>query len=347
MPKPCDLVFTRLGIEKGCQEEEIRAAIGAADHTQGIPLGSESARTILQSIILQDECEDIAIADPLQSGAAWRYFTLNVDGQPETEVVIAPENGFDSAALPPTDAELLILNAWASGRVAEIEEFKNRVLIRRVGNALDAEAHDALLLAMQCAVPSSSPPILSIASSRNRFEVERDSDLARKPNIYARLVREAMGETTPKWRFLQLYRIFERGYLEAIFRTLQKDFFSSPHPALAAASKATESELEQLKSLIRSSGFEAQFENIHDVLEQLAQNGNRFSVSVLRKAKERGKESKSDKAAASVYAIRCAIAHAGSLDIYYEQYPDANSALIDILPLVEECALQFVGVFAH
>lgn len=159
MIKPCDLVFSRLGIEKGCSENEIRTAVDAASRMQGIPLSSESARTILQKILSQNECEDIEIAEPMQTSKAWRYFTLNVNGKSETEVLIAPEDGLDAATLPPTDAESIILNAWASGRVAELEKFKNRVLVF-AGWATHSAPRRTRHCFSRCSAPFLMPPRL-------------------------------------------------------------------------------------------------------------------------------------------------------------------------------------------
>jgi hypothetical protein len=113
---------------------------------------------------------------------------------------------------------------------------------------------------------------------------------------------------------------------------------------LRQADKSIGSELEQLKNLVVSENLELFFDFIFDDLKEIESNGNKFALKINVKANSTGSQSKGDRGAAAVYAIRCAIAHAGVRDIYYEQYPDADDAVGRILATFEEAIFHFLGI---
>jgi t-SNARE complex subunit (syntaxin) len=125
---------------------------------------------------------------------------------------------------------------------------------------------------------------------------------------------------------------------------INKSFNAEPLNSLEAAKDALSNELEQLRHLVHKEALEAIFEQIHDKIAEQIENRNRFAVAIEKKSKKNPGKGKAEKAAAEVYAIRCAIAHAGTKDIFYEQFTDAVTSVSGVLPLLEEAVLTYLGI---
>jgi hypothetical protein len=163
------------------------------------------------------------------------------------------------------------------------------------------------------------------------------------------LLREAFLQSIPRWRFLQFYRILEQGYLDVILEKLKVEFKGAPKQALADASKSLESEYEQLRTLINTANLSGFFEEVVDLIASRkndSMNPNRFAWNLEKGIEGRGSR-KGDKGAALVYAIRCAIAHAGDRSVFYEQCEDADVLVLDILPVLESAVFSFIGISAN
>jgi hypothetical protein len=95
-------------------------------------------------------------------------------------------------------------------------------------------------------------------------------------------------------------------------------------------------------------GLSAAFEQVVDIVGAYKNDPtspNRFAWVLEKRNQNRG-TSKSEKGAALIYAIRCAIAHAGDRNIFYEQYDDADLLVLGILPILEAVIFQFTGISA-
>ena len=157
----------------------------------------------------------------------------------------SPE-GYGHPNLPPSDAEELVIAAWASG-IQSVADFKNIVLCELVPNVIDGTRFDALCTALCCGTILLHPRIVSYVDTRDNLIIASNSRFVlKKQASYPDLLKGALLETAVKWRFLQFYRIFEQGYLDVIFEKLSKDFGLSPKSALASAQQSVESEYQQL-----------------------------------------------------------------------------------------------------
>lgn len=148
-----------------------------------------------------------------------------------------------------------------------------------------------------------------------------------------------------KYRFVELYRVFETEYLRDAFRNFESKFFQDPESALNKLASTLKSERSQLYALAEpiSEYFEAIFESY-----SLLKDGNNRLIWALHRSISRkyGNDfNPSWKAGASVvYALRCAIVHAGEKDVVFEAFADGEVALEKIIPLLELAALRMIGI---
>lgn len=150
--------------------------------------------------------------------------------------------------------------------------------------------------------------------------------------------------TSPlKFRFLELYRMMEARFLAEIKSKLISSFVREPGAALSDAVDALKSEMNQIIGLAETQ--KDAFEACWTALDQI-NNKNRFSTALFRRVQKKGigGGGKWKTGAVLIYQIRCAIVHAGEMDMIFESFPDGEEAVETILPHVERAALLLVGV---
>jgi len=153
-------------------------------------------------------------------------------------------------------------------------------------------------------------------------------------------------ETKPiKYRFIEIYRIFESAYLRDAFEKFSSGFFADPEKSASTLSSTLKSERAQLYSLAEP--HNKLFEDVADAFERCKKSGNKFSWAILRSMERKYKgdlEPKWKKGASIIYALRCAIVHAGEKDVVFESFEDGNEAIERVLPTLEIAALGLVGI---
>lgn len=147
-----------------------------------------------------------------------------------------------------------------------------------------------------------------------------------------------------KYRYLELYRIFEARYLADTKETLIQNFDSGPGAALNEALSALKSEVTQITNLVehQSDAVEACW----TVVENLRRNLNSFAIALFRRLDSRLSvgSGRWRAGAGLIYQIRCAIVHAGEKDLIYENFSDAEIVVQELLPFLEKLALLTIGV---
>jgi hypothetical protein len=147
----------------------------------------------------------------------------------------------------------------------------------------------------------------------------------------------AFGESNIKYRYIELYRIIENMYILDTFDEIKTNFLKSPRQTLDKAGRRIRSELEQIISISEKPGMSPLFSQVYNDIK--GKNGDfarRIRAKRGENLKGRGAGALPDhlNGAATVYAVRCAIVHAGEQDIVYDQFDDADDfvdSLIDSL----------------
>ena len=163
----------------------------------------------------------------------------------------------------------------------------------------------------------------------------------------ARLLYEAATVSHPKWRCLSLYRILENAYLSNIKETLMTEFDQDASKAIENAKKKVASELNQLVALAEKANLTSEFEAFNIEVDALLGAGNLYITKLDKGAEEEslyGAKEVYKKAVLRFYKLRCSIAHAGTSSVIYEQFQDANSAALSLLPSIEAIALKSLKI---
>jgi hypothetical protein len=165
--------------------------------------------------------------------------------------------------------------------------------------------------------------------------------------IQIRLLREAATVAYPKWRCLSLYRILENAYLTNIKQTLVAEFDVDAGRALDVAKKKVSSEVMQLVSLAEDADLGGEFLRFNLEVDALIAANNQF-ITKLDKGAEAdplyGSQELFKKGVLRFYKLRCAIAHAGTSSVIYEQFSDADAAATALLPSIEAIALKSLKI---
>jgi hypothetical protein len=348
MDVPDDL-YAAIGIERGLGADEIFGLLSGVPAPDWSPAMSEEGRRAIADRLSAGRCRTIARLSPSHPSTIWRYGTIACDGQLIGEYLVCPASGIDYSDLPPTSSEDLIIDAWASGVVSHPfhDNLTDIVLFRWIDHNIDQSVIDVLLTSMKMRPAPSHMPIVEHMSGKEHLSVTSDAKIS-KGGVYPRLLQEALNESSPRWRILQLYRIFERGYLDHILEDLNKKFLLSPSSAISDAGEAIGSEYNQLVQLIEGENLNSHFEEIVRIWKYLKTNNNKFAYAIERSLdkRRRNESNLARKGADILYAVRCAIAHAGSASIFYEQFLDAEAFVIRILPEVEAAVFSFMGIQA-
>lgn len=149
--------------------------------------------------------------------------------------------------------------------------------------------------------------------------------------------------TPLKFRFLEIYRMMEARFLADIKLKLIANFDVEPGASLGEAVDALKSEMNQIINLAESQ--QVAFESCWSALDAM-RNTNRFAAALFRRLDRKGVNGggRWRTGAALVYQVRCAIVHAGEKDIIFENFPDGDDVIEEVLPYVERAALLLVGI---
>lgn len=167
------------------------------------------------------------------------------------------------------------------------------------------------------------------------------------------LLNDAARASAPKWRTLSLYRVLENGYLNSVRDEFLRIFDKQPAKALKNAQESLASEPAQLVALAESKDLKTEFEVFSDIFDGLVDvnsaNPNQFALAIdheLRTDKSPlfGAQERFKKGISRLYKIRCAIAHAGTASIVYEQFEDADIAADTLRDAIEKIVRKLMGI---
>ncbi|AMO22601.1 hypothetical protein [Ramlibacter tataouinensis] len=146
---------------------------------------------------------------------------------------------------------------------------------------------------------------------------------------------------------MSLYRILENGYLANIKATLMQDFEADAVRALKDAQAKVSNEVNQLVSLADVLHLDADFDAFGSVVDGLIAANNQFMIALDRNAAGDQLYRSAiphHKSVLRFYKLRCAIAHAGTSSVVYEQFIDADAAVTTLLPTTELIALKCLKI---
>jgi hypothetical protein len=349
----------RVGLPPGSTADQLLGQIrdGNTSLLDGLVAGDQSNQAASESLAERPNYE-LRLAR--QNGELQdRYCVVHFESCPLPVLVgLISENDVDG---PPTALENLLFwacidpylgwdLAWRQGDAGEVQDW--RPLVR--GRAIIAEPtgfHPAgrhVVSALFGLSQADGPVNLkapAIASSASTLKV------GAPPSSFsatqARLLIEAAHVSHPKWRCLSLYRILENAYLANIKKALLEEFEQDAGKAIESAKKKVSSELNQLVALAESADLTAEFVAFNIEVDALIGAGNQFIIKLDRGAQSERlykAEQAHKKAVLRFYKLRCAIAHAGTSSVIYEQFADADSAVMSLLPFIEAIALKSLSV---
>ncbi|MBI3188739.1 MAG: hypothetical protein HYZ31_12840 [Gammaproteobacteria bacterium] len=325
-------------------------------------LSSEASLAIAASSMERFSRYQLRIED--QVGVIqYKFCNVNFKDHPDPILVgLIPREHFDA---PPTELENLIFWAIIDDRLQE-QKLNSRDPSRNCidwrslagGKAIIAEPIDLKLGAADQQVISAlfglTYPCMPSADLPNALVhsaavVKMDKQPRTYTEIQALLLHEASIVQRPKWRFLSLYRILENAYLANIKDTLIKEYDQDASKAIKSADEKLANEPNQLVSLAEGIDAIAEFEAFNTAMETLIATHNKYIIKLDRAAENEKlykSQDKYKKAVIRFYKIRCSIAHAGTSSVIYEMFPDANSAILELLPHVEAIALKSLKIVA-
>lgn len=225
-----------------------------------------------------------------------------------------------------------------------------------VGAALVASpsvtAHQAQLRRIIAALFALTHPDLpktrmsgSVLSTVNELTANIDGVASSLTKV--RLLSDAIVEVNPKWRFLSFYRIVEHAYLSNIKRILDREFERDAKNAVKRAADSLSSEPNQLVTLTEAINLRAEFIAFNAEVEHLLAQRNQFMTQIDDGARGESLYGANDiykKGIIRFYKLRCSIAHGGTSSVIFEEFSDANDAVIHLMKKVETIALKSIGV---
>ena len=289
-----------------------------------------------------------------------KFCQVHFDGTP-TPVLVALL-GDCAAESYPTDMENVLLWAfaqhgsllsavWHRGHTGPVLSWRQSarglaVIAEPIPTTADAARSVAALFGLDhgdLAVAVSPPPMVAAASN-----IHFGSPVGPLGLVPSRLFFEAVASGHPKWRFLSLYRILENAYLYNIKKSLLDDFDKDAGRAVEDAKKKLQAEVNQLLDLVGANALDPEFQIFNGEFEALIAGSNHFAIALDRAAQGDAlyRVDVLKKAVVRFYKLRCSIAHAGTSSVIYEQLPDANAAMLRLLPSVELIVLKSLRISA-
>lgn len=304
----------------------------------------------------------IFVLNQLEPYPDHKYCALQFQGDASPSLIGHLSQDLDQAARLATNLENLIFWAILSGQIKWAD-----IYISTDGGGNRLEWQERLRGRAILALPTDSKQLTFIAAlfqlEENSLAFEKltqpliksttnvsiDFPSNQSNEVLSRLLFHANCETSPKWKFLSYYRILENSYLENIKKELFSKFDSAPKTSIEEAKKQLGSEINQLILLTDSSHLKDEFIDFNNKYDSLLKS-SKFLYGIDREAKEEllFKDSALyKKAVLRFYKIRCAIAHAGTANVIYEQYIDADQAIMGLLPEIEVIVLKLLGIRIH
>lgn len=269
----------------------------------------------------------------------------------------------DRIEAPPTELENLIFWAIIDTRLQEDQQIGvnfdqqfvdwreclrgKAIIAEPIDLQLDAANQQAISGLFGLSYPGMPLTVQPDALLFSASSIKLNSQLSNYSEIQALLLHEASSALHPKWRFLSLYRILENAYLTNIKNALLNDFDKDASKAIKSAEKKLSNEPNQLVSLVEGIDAITDFEVFNTEVDTLIGEKNKYIMKLDYAASGEELYKSPDlykKAVLRFYKIRCSIAHAGTSSVIYEQFPDANSAILRLLPHVETIALKSLDI---
>lgn len=289
-----------------------------------------------------------------------KYCQVHFDGTP-TPVLVALLGDCATGSYP-TDMENLLLWAfaqpgsplsalWQRGHTGPVLGWRQSarglaVIAEPIPAVADAARSIAALFGLEHGdlVVAVTPQPIAAAASNIHF----GSPAGALGLVPSRLFFEAVASGHPKWRFLSLYRILENAYLNNIKKALLDDFDRDAGRAVEEAKKKLQAEVNQLLDLVAANALDPEFQIFNGEFETLIGGANQFAIALDRAAQSDAlyRVDVLKKAVVRFYKLRCSIAHAGTSSVIYEQLPDANVAMLRLLPSVESIVLKSLRISA-
>lgn len=326
----------------------LRAALGLNDGEEfnpaspfalyEVPLGSEAA-DVAESLLNTEPTSNICLIEN-NSGTPEYLLAQDRSGNEAELCRLAPFDPDGTVPKWPTAAEIALVRC---AQLVDEADFR-RITDGKTGFCIYDSNFPIHYLELIETIrkPETGPDNLSAKYSTMIFRGD-------VPEKYCRNISRSLSqsfETKPiKYRYIEIYRIFESAYLKDAYEKFSGSFFNDPEAAVNAISSTIKNERSQLYSLVEK--HEKLFEDISDAFEDLKKSGNTFAFAINRSMEKKYKgdlSPKWKKGASLVYAIRCAIVHAGEKDVVFEGYNDGSDAIDGILPSLELASLALVGI---
>lgn len=305
--------------------------------------------------------EAVAIADSddlvysvgflTRAPSTWFFLEIQIDGSSFGLAAVTPQT---PEGLPPTSVSKLLVGGWMAEEDLVVDRGiagGSRVVAVRAGGA-QSDFTEQLLMAWAEAVPmaekSEMPPLWLAKSQLHIAATSKIANPVHPGERFRELFLEVLSEVKNRWRFLSIYRLFEHGYLVALFDQLKRDFFANPRESLQSAIELADSEAALFVNLVQVENLNFHFERIFDDLEVLVKDGNRFGAAIQRSIQGasllREKPGKATNGVLIAYKIRCAIVHAGASNPIFDAFPDGRACLVALLPHFELAMMQFLEI---
>jgi hypothetical protein len=311
------------GIDPGRPLEILSFSLGPDAANEAVRLLRNPAETAEVTIV-----SEITVKRPL-------YWTVSRRGAPLGEVFCIPEGKLSGL---PTAIEVAIVRAacWASS-----QEEREAIAIGGCVISIGPRAELEVAHKLACIVDRPRSGVDCALGRYTHIEFIFDDD-----NKFSQVVQNCIAgsfSASPlKFRFLEIYRVVEARFIREVKDNLLQSFDIQPKAALEEALNKLKSEMSQIVSIAENNKHH--FEMIYSVF-LLYENENSLATLLLRKARDaRHRQDQWALGAALVYYLRCAIVHAGEKDLIFEQFPDGDEFLANVLEHIEEAAFAVAGV---
>lgn len=280
----------------------------------------------------------------------WGYLELRGPRSQTGHAIFVPK---DTSISPPTAALEPLAKA-----ISILPEYWNEEERQPIGGVVHVMLYEDSWFAVQDldSIPSllSADMMLSANSyGVNTFSFEQSFNADDHRKVALRLASNAPRIQYPKYKFLEFYRAIERLYMRIVFENLTRDYFLGPKKSLDEALNAISREAQALRVALSASGALDEAESIYDSIKSMPDN--RFAAALMHRLKAKTKEESSTMTPEDfkdprrlgvelIYAIRCAVVHAGARDLVIESFQDADDLLNRIEAPIARMALSCSGV---
>jgi hypothetical protein len=294
--------------------------------------------------------DTVEIFSSIRTVESWCFQQIEIDKQVIGTVVQIPK----TLQKPSTKVEKALVRAWnLSQELLNPEEQrlkKEHVILiwTNVVKQLPLDSNTAILTLLgvkeEIKPIKYQPPWLE----KSTLSISQTSRLISQSTAYSNLLTLAAQEKSIRWRFLGFYRIFERGYLNAVLESINQSFFQAPKTTLENAEKTLSNEINQLVELAAKHNLSFFFETFALQLKNLKKNRNRYATMLERECDTdpRKKEFQGEfkKGVFLCYKIRCSIVHASGTSLIFDNFEDGEDALLAVIEPLEQAVLKYLGI---